>query len=173
VGAAYLVVARFLKPHGLHGEAVVLPLTDNPEQTFAVGATLVPVTETGTPQGQPLVIVRSRAFHRKWLVGFDGVEDRTLVEGWEQMYLGAPQDTLEPPADDELYVYELNGAVVVERGEQIAVARGLLSAPGGDLLVVERDGREHLIPFRRPIVQRIDRAARTIEVELPPGLFEV
>lgn len=173
MGAAYLVVARFLKPHGMHGEAVVLPLTDNPEQTFALGATLVPVTEDGTPQGQPLVIARSRPFHRRWLLGFAGIEDRAVVERWAQMYLGAPQETLEPPADDELYEYEIDGAAVVERGEQIAVARGLLSVPGGQLLIVERLGREHLIPFRRPIVQRIDRAERRIDVELPPGLFEV
>lgn len=173
MGAAYLVVARFLKPHGLHGEALVLPLTDSPDRAFAPGNVLVPVTESGTPSGGELVIARSRPYQRRWLINFEGIAERGALEGWQQMYLGAPEETLEPPADDELYEHELDGAVVVERGEEVAVARGLLSVPGGDLLVVERDGREHLIPFRRPIVQRVDRAGRRIEVELPPGLFEV
>ena len=34
-------------------------------------------------------------------------------------------------------------------------------------------GREVLIPFRRPIVKRVDRAAREIEIEPPDGLLEL
>ena len=44
---------------------------------------------------------------------------------------------------------------------------------GAALVVVDGGGREHLIPFRAPIVTRLDRAARRIEVDLPPGLLEL
>ena len=38
--ATHLVVARFLKPHGLRGAALVEPLTDEPETVFQVGRRL-------------------------------------------------------------------------------------------------------------------------------------
>ena len=63
------------------------------------------------------------------------------------------------------------GTAVVVSDRVIGVARELLSGPGGDLLAVDVDGRECLVPFRRPIVRRIDRAARRIELDPPPGLL--
>ena len=58
-------------------------------------------------------------------------------------------------------------------GEVIGVARDLAGPAGAELLVVEARGKEHLVPFRAPIVRRLDRAARRIEVDLPPGLLEL
>ena len=34
-------------------------------------------------------------------------------------------------------------------------------------------GREILVPFRRPIVTRVDREAREIELDPPDGLLEL
>ena len=171
--AAHLVVARFLKPHGLKGEAVVLPLTDEPEEVFVPGRVLCPVDADGNPVGDPLVIARARPFHRRWLLLFEGLESRAELEQWPQRYLGARASELRPPNDDELYVHEIPGAVVMEHGVAVAVAKGLVTTPGGDLLVVEREGREQMIPFRPPFLIGVDRQERRINVELPPGLLEL
>jgi ribosomal 30S subunit maturation factor RimM len=72
-----------------------------------------------------------------------------------------------------MYRHEIPGAEVVADGQVIGIARELVGAAGAELLVLEVQGREHLIPFRAPIVQRLDRAARRIEVVLPPGLLEL
>ena len=39
--AAHLVVARFLKAHGLKGDALVASLTDQPETVLAAGRRLI------------------------------------------------------------------------------------------------------------------------------------
>ncbi len=171
--AAYLAVARFRKPHGLKGEALVFPLTDEPDEVFTPGRVLVPVDESGHPEGDELVLERARPFQRRWLLSFQGITDRGVLEGWPQRLLGARRDELRAPERGEIYHHEIPGCAVVEQGEEIAVARDLVGVPGGQLLVVERNGREYLIPFQETMIRRIDRAARRIEVELPPGLLEV
>ncbi len=171
--SAYLAVARFRKPHGLKGEAVVWVHTDEPDRVLQPGRRLVPVDEGGRPVGEPLEIERSRPYHRQWLLKFRGVDDRSTLERWEQMLLGASRDELTPPAADELYLHEVPGTEVVVEGAVIGAAVELLEVPGGLLLAVDVGGREVLVPFRRPIVRAIDRAARRIVLDPPPGLLEL
>ena len=137
--AAHLVVARFLKPHGLKGEAVVLPLTDEPEEVFVPGRRLCPVDTDGNPIGDPLVIARARPFHRRWLLWFEGLEDRSELEQWPQHYLGAQAAELRPPNDDELYVHEIPGAAVMENDGRRLTA--IPFAVDGDVGWYDEDGR--------------------------------
>ena len=171
--AAYLVVARFLKPHGLKGEALVASLTDDPETVLAVERRLAEVDEAGVAVGRVLSVARSRLVRHGWLLGFHEIESRTALEQRGLKYLGARREELRPLGANAMYLHEIPGAQVVERGEVIGVARELVGGPGVELLVVEAHGKEHLIPFRAPILRRLDRAARRIEVELPPGLLEL
>ncbi len=174
MAGGYLAVARLKKPHGLKGEVVLWALTDEPDDVLVVGREIVPVDEAGNAVGDPLVIERSRPFHRQWLVKFEGVVDRTELEGWGQRLFGVPQDELRQPEPDELYVHEIPGVRIVVGGDDVGVARDLVDMPGGGrLLSVEVGGKELLVPFRKPIVRRIDRAARLIELDPPNGLLEL
>jgi len=170
----YLAVARLKKPHGLKGEVVVWSLTDDPEEAFAIGRELQPIDEDGNPTGDPVLIERCRPFHREWLLKFEGVADRTTLEGWRQRLFGVRAAALRPPGDDELYVHEVPGTKVTVGGAEVGVAREVVDLPGGGrLLAVEVNGREVLVPFRKPIVTRIDRKARVIELDPPDGLLEL
>ncbi|HEX9693291.1 MAG TPA: ribosome maturation factor RimM [Gemmatimonadales bacterium] len=171
--AAHLAVARIRKPHGLHGELVAWVLTDDPDRLFAAGRHLTPIDEAGDAVDEPVVVERSRAYQRQWLLKLAGVDDRSTAEGWRERLLGVARETLSPPRDDELYFHEIPGAVVRAGGETIGVARELLEAPGGTLLSIDVNGREILVPFRAPLLKRIVRAERAIELELPDGLLDL
>ena len=93
--AAYLVVARFVKPHGLYGEALVFPMTEDPEAVFEPGRTLQPVTVDGEAEPEDAVVIaRSRPYQRRWLLAFEGIERRSDLESWPQRYLGALESEL-------------------------------------------------------------------------------
>jgi 16S rRNA processing protein RimM len=172
--AAYLGVARFHKPHGLKGEALIFALTSEPDTVFTEGRELMLLDDAGNPAGAAVTIERARRYHREWLIKFRGVEDRSTLDGWSrQALLGMPKTDLTPPRDDQLYVHEIPGTPVVVGDQVIGVAREIVSGPAGDLLVLEVNGKEMLIPFRKPIVKRVDRAARRIELDPPPGLLDL
>jgi 16S rRNA processing protein RimM len=170
--AGYLAVARLRKPHGLKGEVVVHPLTDDPGEVLSVGRTVTPIDEEGRPVGQSLIISRSRPYQRSRLLQFEGVDSRSHVEAWKEMLLGMLEGELEPPGDGEMYVHEIPGAEVVVDGSVVGTARELIEVPGGNLLAVDMDGREVLVPFREPILKRVDRERRRIVLDPPPGLLE-
>jgi 16S rRNA processing protein RimM len=157
----------------LKGDAVLLALTDEPAAVFAPGERLSRLDDDGNVVGEALVIERGRWYHRyEWLVKFEGLT-RDELETWGQVLLGVPRSKLRPPRPDEMYEHEIPGATVVAYGKEIGIADGLVGAGGARLLVVKAGEKEHLIPFQRPILVRLDRAARTIEVAPPPGLLEL
>lgn len=170
---AFLAVARLRKPHGLKGEAVVWLLTDEPEGALAPGRQLTPVDAAGRAVGPPLTIERSRRYHRQWLLKFHEVADRTMLEQWDNTLLGVPREELRKPTENEAYVHELPGMAVVVGGRAIGRVTDLIEVPAGQLLVVDVEGREVLVPFRQAIVRLVDREQRRIEMEPPAGLLEL
>lgn len=171
--AGYLAVARFAKPHGLKGEAIVYVLTDRPDEVFVAGRRLVPVDQAGRAVAGALIIERARPYHRRWLLKFEGIDERTPLERWGQLALGISPGELGPPAHGGLAAHEVAGAAVTQRGRRVGTALGLVPVPGGMLLMVDVDGREVLVPFRPPILVAVDRERREISIDPPPGLLEL
>jgi 16S rRNA processing protein RimM len=167
------VVARFLKPHGTNGVILAEVLTDEPGAVFVTGRRLWQVDEEGRAEGEPLVLRRGRAFKRGWLLEFEGLAARSAVEARKLNWLGALRAELHAPGPDAMYLHELIGAEVVAQGVRLGSVRELARVPGNTLLVVEGEGREHMIPFRAPFVRALDRAGRRVIVNLPPGLLEL
>jgi 16S rRNA processing protein RimM len=172
-GARHLVVGRLRKPHGLKGELAVFPLTDDPVSVFAPGRELWRLDLGGAVIGEPVVIERSRPHHREWLVKFHGVSDRTLLETWRGLFLGAAAAELTPPKDGEVYLHELTGfAVRLEDGTPLGLVSALFELPAGVTLEVQGPKREFLLPFRKEFVREVDRVGRRMVVRVPEGLVE-
>lgn len=172
--ASYLAVARFARPHGLKGEAIAFVLTGQADAVLVPGRVLTPLGADGRPAGTPLTIERARPYHRRWLIKFAGIDERTPLESWPQVTWGIP-DAGDPEDDGTgpLRDHEVPGATVLADGKAIGTARQVLHVPGGPLLVVEGEGKEHLIPYRPPILVETVRARREIVVDPPPGLLEL
>ncbi len=171
--AAYLAVARFQRPHGLKGEVTVHVLTNTPDDVFVPGRVLTPLDETGRPAAPPFVVERGRAYHRRWLLKFEGVDDRTAAERIGPVLWGVEAEVLAQPARNELYEHEIEGVAVLAHGERVGTAERLVEVPGGRLLVMRVDGRQVLVPFRAPIVAGVDRERREITLDPPDGLLEL
>lgn len=172
--ARRLVVGRLRKPHGLKGEFTVFPLTNDPGGVFAPGRELWRLDLSGAVVGdRPVVVERSRAYHREWLVKFRGVERREDQEGWRDLLLAAPADELALPGPGEVYLHELEGfAVRRDDGTALGVVSGVFELPAGVMLEVQGSKREFLLPFRKEFVTEVDRAARRLTVVVPEGLLD-
>lgn len=72
---------------------------------------------------------------------------------------------LAPLKANEYYWAELEGMRVLDqRGVELGRVSHLFETGAHDVMVI-RNGGERLIPFRAPVLQRVDRAAGTIYVE--------
>ncbi len=172
-GTRHLVVGRLRRPHGLKGEITVFPLTDDPDTVFAVGRSAWIVNLEGEEVAGPFEIERSRGDHREWLMKMRGVEHRDAWVPWRGLFLGAPVETLAPPADGEVYLHELAGfAVRHEDGTPLGIVSNVFELPGGLMIEVQGPKREFLLPYRKEFVLAVDRDARRLTVAPPDGLID-
>ena len=74
----------------------MVPLVKNPGAVFIPKARLYGGDEERRVIAGPLVVARRRAYHREYLLGFEGVTGRAAVEAWRDHYVA----TDEPDADD-------------------------------------------------------------------------
>jgi 16S rRNA processing protein RimM len=164
-----LVVARIGRAHGVNGEATIEVRTDLPEERFIVGSVLV--TEPST--FGPLTISSVRNHNGTLLLGFKEVKDRTAVEKLRDVLLLADVDISEGGDEDNFHIQELLGCrVVTSAGVEVGIMTDLVQLPGQDLLAVEHNGREILIPFVLEIVPEIDVENKVITITPPEGLLD-
>jgi 16S rRNA processing protein RimM len=96
------------------------------------------------------------------------------ADGLAGVTLYVPEEDLPPAGKEGFYDFQIIGCEVVDtNGGAIGTVTGLLPVGGRDLLVVDREGREVLIPFMESICLNVDAAARRIRVDLPDGLLDL
>lgn len=170
----HLVVGRLRKPHGLKGDCAVFPLTDQPNEVFAPGNAVWLKNLAGDTIAGPLLIERSRPYHRQWLVAFRDHLDVDAVKPWGGGFLAVEADRLRPPAEGEVYLHELTGFAVRDAaGSPLGLVTRVIEMPAGLMLEVQGPKREFLLPFRKEFVVEMDRVARRLVVSPPAGLLDL
>jgi len=69
----------------------VIPLVQDPGMVFVPKARVYIVSEDRAVLAGPLVVARRRAYHREWLLGFEGVTSRAAVEGWRDQLVAVDE----------------------------------------------------------------------------------
>ena len=89
-------------------------------------------------------------------------------------FLAAEAASLAPLEGDEVYLDELAGFAVEDvAGGALGLVTGWYELPAGLTLEVQGPRREFLLPYRKELVRKVDRAARKLVVELPAGFEEL
>ncbi len=150
-----LEVGRVGRAHGLAGEVAVTLLTNRPERA-APGSVLY-------ADDRHLVVTAARPHQGRWLIRFEGVDDRTTAERLLGVRLFAEPLSGE---DGELWVHELIGSEVRDLdGSVLGVVATVEANPAHDLLVLE-DGALVPVVFVR------DQGDGYVVVDVPDGLLE-
>ena len=162
-----LVVGRIGRAHGVLGEATIEVRTDDADLRFAVGNKLT------LDNGGNLIIKSARWHNQVLLLTFEGITDRNQIEELRDQLISAEVDT-EDTAPGEYHYQQLIGSqVLLTTGELVGVVSEIVKLPGQDLLSVNKDGKEVLIPMVKPIIISIDVTKREIVIDPPKGLLDV
>ena len=153
-----LEVGRIGKPHGVRGD-LFLSLTSDLVQRREVGAQLIIFDSSGQ---RTLTITSSRPQQDRWVVHFEGIDDRNAAERLTNKFLyAAPIDGAEG-----VWVHQLIGSEVEDTsGVSWGICTGVLNNPAHDLLELESGV---LIPM--PFVLSCDEGITVIDP--PAGLRE-
>jgi 16S rRNA processing protein RimM len=165
-----VAIAKIVRTRGLKGEVVADILTDFPER-FEILNDVTVVSESGERfelKIEKFWFQNGRVILK--FAGFDSIESGEMLRNVE---ICVPESEAVELDADEYFDWELVGCKVETLdGEQIGEVRELMRTGGTELLVVEGEAKEYLIPFATAICVEVDIENKLIKVDPPNGLLE-
>ncbi len=161
---APVLVGVVRRSYGQGGEVRVDVLSDYP-QRFAPGATI-------TIAGDAFMIARSRRVKGVRVLKLDGVDTREAAAALANQDIHVDAAELQPLPDGVYYHYDLIGmAVETGDGAELGEVTEIVATGANDVIVVQGDSGEVLVPLIADVVKRVDTDARRIVIDPPPGLL--
>jgi 16S rRNA processing protein RimM len=153
------------KPHGLAGDVYVVPISDDPRR-FQPGSTLL------RADGSELVIESVRRHTNRFLVKFEGVESRDDAERVRGPLFVSAAD-VRALDEDEFWPHDLEGCDAVDlEGERVGTVTRVIPGNAQDLLALDTERGERLVPLVKEIVVAVDVASRKVTINAPAGLLD-
>ncbi|BAM07209.1 ribosome maturation factor RimM [Leptospirillum ferrooxidans] len=143
-------------------------LSDNPNRFLKdLGATFVLKSPLGAIEPRKLLECKKTEGKDSLLLSLEGIDSPESAKersGWA-ICLGNALPWV--PTDENVYlISDLEGMSVIDidSGQSVGVVSGFYERPGQDILSVDSNGVEVLVPFVEPLVPLVDRNAREVHV---------
>jgi|GEM_PF-4856 len=165
-------VGHITKTHGVSGELVLFLDVDEPTEYADLDSVLLEVKGELVPYFiESIAIVKgSRA-----IVAFEDIDTIEQAERLINCAAYLPLDNLEPITDEtRFYFHEIVGYQVVDASAgELGIVQGVYAMNAQDLIAMDYEGKEVLIPINSDIVRTVDRATKKLNVVLPEGLLDI
>ena len=156
------------RAHGIKGDVIVRPLTDNPER-FEVGRRFL--TDEDPPR--TLVIRTIRTHNDGELIGFVESVDRNTAEALQGVTLTIAASERRDLGEDEFWPEDLQGLIAVNlEGDHLGTVTGVVLGAAQDRLVITTpSGTTVEVPFVEALVGEIHPSLGHVVVNPPHGLI--
>ncbi len=168
-----LEYGKVVKCHGLKGELKVFPYSSDPSNFQRLNTVYI-YPEDGQ-KGYPLAfeIEKKRIQKNHIIVKLKGIDTLQEAEKLVKKSIYITTDLLEETQQDEYYWYQLIGLdVYTSKGEQIGRVKNLMETPAYDILIINSEEKEILIPFNEVFVENVDLEKSKIVTNPIKGLLD-
>lgn len=139
----WVVLARFGRPHGVHGFVTVHSFTEPRDNILNYTDWHVFLNKTW----QPLKLVCVKVHHKNIIAQIEGYPEREQVAALTNAEIAIPNVQLAQLEPGEYYWHQLIGMQVVgQKGEQFGTVIEIMPTGANDVLIVQGEQR-HLIPY--------------------------
>lgn len=166
-------LGKILKTHGLRGEVSIFLDVDYPEDYEEIDTILLNLEGklTAFEVEQIRLLPNKPKTALLKLAGIGKIEETEPIIG-ETIYL--PLSVLPELGEKQFYFHEVIGFEVIDgKMGKLAPIETVYSFTEGSLLVMPYKGKEVLIPINDDTIEKVDRANKTVYVNLPDGLLDV
>ena len=160
-----------LRTQGRRGE-VAVELHTAFRERFPKGCCVFALNEHN--QRRELVVVDCWPHKGLVILKFSGVESISEAETLVGCEIQVPRTERLPLPAGEVYVNDLVGCAVFDRGAEVGrIAEVQFGSGDAPLLVVKAGVKEYLLPFAEAYLVKVDLEGRRLDMDLPEGMLEL
>ena len=177
---AFIRVGKIKDAHGIRGELFVVLFAGEADWLSKMtelrlvrdNASSNQVASSANTTDAKMFSVKSARAHKNGLIVKSAdIKDRNEAELLKGMLLEIPDEWLVSEKGESIFLREIQGFMLKNRGENVGVVERFSSNTVQDLLVVPTAKGEFEIPFVEAFVKKVDYEARVIDMDLPHGLL--
>ncbi len=161
---------KITKTHGLKGELTIKLDVANPADFKDLRYLLI------EDKGNliPYFIEYQKISGDKMFVLFQDLKTIEQAVSFMGKAVFLPNEMMPELDDDEFYYKEIIGFKLIDatKGE-IGAISDVLEYPTQAVIQVMKDGKEILIPIHDDIIQKVDKKAKTLNINAPEGLIDM
>ncbi|MDC1324565.1 ribosome maturation factor RimM [Flavobacteriaceae bacterium] len=168
---ACFYLGKIVKKYSFKGELLAKLDTDQPDIYENLDAIFIEVNETLIP-----FFIEKSQLHKSDLLRlkFDDVTNEADADALMKCDLYLPLDLLPKLEGNKFYFHEIIGFQLIDESfGPVGIVKGVNDTTSQALFEVDRAGIEILIPMNDDFITKLDRTAKTILVNTPPGLIEL
>lgn len=163
-------VGKIVRPHGIRGDVKVVSLIELPERFEEFHSLYV---EIGDGKGEWVQVEMEKGCGREIILKLAGIDDRDRAESLRGAFLKVRKAECLPLPEAVYYISELIGLKVrTKEGEEIGLIVDVLHTPAHDVYVVDKGGRENLIPAVKNFIKQVDVSKGFIIIDSIEGLLD-
>jgi 16S rRNA processing protein RimM len=165
------LLGYIVRTHGTAGNVVIYLDVDYPDDYEDLETVYVEIKGELVPYFVDDINLQKQS---NAIVRFEDVDTIAKAQALVGSSLYLPLEELEELDEDEFYYHEIKGFTVVDESKgELGIVREVYSLNGQDLIAMDYQGTEVLIPTANDIVLKADKANKSLLVNLPEGLLEV
>jgi 16S rRNA processing protein RimM len=163
-------VGYIVKTHGLKGEVGIHLDVDNPAEYDDIDGLLIEKNGVLIPY----MIERIRINVDKAIVKFEEIKSIEEAQPLVRKTIYLPLNQLNKLKDDQFYYHDVIGYQIVDNLQgKLGILKTVYSQPHQDLLAMEYQQKEVLIPMSKEHVLKANHELKELYVQLPDGLLEI
>lgn len=165
------LLGYIVKSHGTKGQLMFYLDVDYPEDYEDLESVFVEIKGELVPYFVESFNLQKQS---RAIVQLEEVDTMEKAQSLVGSPLHLPLDALEELENDQFYYHEIKGFEVIDESRgRLGVVKEVYSVSTQNLLVLDHNGIEVLIPIVEDIVLKADREKNQVLVNLPDGLLEV
>lgn len=165
------LLGKITKTHGLKGELAIWLDVDYPEEYEDLDSVLLEVKGELVPHFIEEIQIRAN----KSIIKFEDIDTIEEAQKLVNCDIYLPEDNLPELEDnDQFYYHEIIDFNVVDEVKgKLGKVLAVYTSDRQDLIAMQYEGVEILIPIDDNIVKMVDREKKELYTHLPDGLLEV
>ncbi|MCS7020134.1 MAG: ribosome maturation factor RimM [Cytophagales bacterium] len=158
------------KPHGLDGEIAAVFDVDDPQAYADLKVVLIEIKGNLVPYE----IAWLEFMDKKITIKFEGVDSLEKASQLKSKTLYLPLSQLPKLKEGQFYYHEIIGYQVQDAREgNVGKVKVVYTLPGQDLIAIDHNGTEVMVPINDVFIVKVDHAIQTIFTNLPEGLIDI
>lgn len=164
-------VGKIVKKYSFKGELLVKLDTDEPELFTEMESIFVEQHKNLIP-----FFIEHSSLHKSELlrIKFEEVDNEADADALLGAELYLPLDFLPKLTGNKFYYHEIIGFTVQDKNfGKVGIITGVNDSTAQHLFEIDHNGKEVLIPINDEIIDKVDRATKTLFLNTPEGLIDI